>query len=411
MINVLCTSYLSGKARSGVSTYTRNLGRYFEQDPAIRITFATVDDTPPFWARIAGLARRVISGLSFGNNDLIEYSFEVKNRLLIYFALFKFRKKKFDVIHAQDILSGHVAKRFFADRVPLVLTCHFNDSPVEEDLLRYRMKADSRIYLERRYRRKFSRVDEFVFVAAYTIGSVKYLLPDDASTTVIYNGLDLSKAPVKINNGPVFSILNTGHVEDRKNQKLFIPIAKELIRRGFTNFRIDIVGHGPALDDLQDSVSEEGLEGHFFFAGWSDNIPAWLATADLYIHTALNDVCPYSVVEAIAARVPVLALRVGGLPEILPQKYLFEVNDHAGLVSCLMDNGSRLAEMASDQLDNISEEFSYHTQVEKLSAVYSRAAGNRSFGNSNPTPVIQLSKWHSHDQEIVTNTEKESEQA
>jgi glycosyltransferase involved in cell wall biosynthesis len=392
--HILCTSWLPADAKSGVSTYIRNLRRFFEKDPEIRISFLSVDDAPLFWRVLAGLARRIVRIPAFIDRRFIELSFEIRYRLLIRGALSRHRRHRFDLINAQDILSGHTAKKFFRGKTPLVLTCHFNDSPVEEDILRYRLNPRAKVYLENRYKAKFRHVDRFIFVAAYTIRKVRPLLPEEARTTVIYNGLDFSHPRRKTTGHAVLSILNTGHVEERKNQRLFIPIAGELLRRGFSDFRITIVGQGPDLAFLESTVAQEGLGDHILFAGWTDDIATCLADADVYIHTSLNDTCPYSVVEAIAARIPVLAFNVGGLPEMLPEDCLFAPNDHVALVDHLLDNIRRLPDLAARQFERAKDDFSHTVQIERLRSIY-----------------LFSSITHEHDKEISPDTEKEPESA
>jgi glycosyltransferase involved in cell wall biosynthesis len=376
MTHVLCTSWLPGDAKSGVGTYMRNLRDYFAGDPEVRIEFLLVDEAPRPWRLLAGLCRRLVRMWAFIDPAFVELSFEVRYRILIRGALTRYRNTHFDLINAQDILSGYTAKKFFRNEVPLVLTCHFNNNPVEEDMLRYRLKEHSRGYLTRRYKRKFADVDQFIFVAGFTSRTAGFLLPPNARTTVIYNGLDFSHAPRPRVNTPMLSILNTGFVEKRKNQRLFIPIARELLRRGFSNFRITLVGLGPDLEPLRDAVTSEGLQEHFYFAGWSDNIAAWLAQSDLYIHTSLLDTCPYSVVEAIAAGIPALAFNVGGLPEMLPEDTLFEPNDHLSLVDYLLDNRDKLSAISERQYLRAKNDFSNHTQVQRLRAIYTAYNAN-----------------------------------
>ncbi len=370
MRTILVTSWLPRNAKSGVGTYMRKLSEFFRNDPDIRLTFLQVDDAPRAWRWIAGLARRIIRLAAFIDPKFIELSFEVRYRLLIRGALSRYRDHHFDLINAQDILSGYTAKKFFKNKTPLMLTCHFNGNPVEEDILRYGLKESARPYLERRYKRKFRAVDEFIFVAAYTKTTVGYLLPESARSRVIYNGLDFSRTFHRPAGIPGLSIVNTGHVEDRKNQKLFIPIAKELLRRKYEDFQITIVGHGPALDSLQDAVEKEGLTGHFQFTGWSNDVTRWLTGAHLYIHTSLHDTCPYSVVEAMAAGVPVLAFKVGGLPEMLPEDCLFAPNDHVAMVNYFLDNLEKLPAIGERQYDKAKTDFSDTVQVERLSAAW-----------------------------------------
>jgi glycosyltransferase involved in cell wall biosynthesis len=369
MTRILVTSWLPGDAKSGVGTYMRKLRDYFKGDPGIELTFLLVDEAPLPWRILAAIVRRLIRSLAFLDPKFIELSFEYRYRILIRGGLTRYRHTHFDLINAQDILSGYTAKRFFGGRVPLVLTCHFNNNPVEEDVLRYGLKANSRRYLTRRYKRKFAAVDEFIFVAGFTIRTAGFLLPKDARKTVIYNGLDFADPRPRSRTG-LLSILNTGYVEQRKNQQLFIPIAKELLRRDFQRFRITLVGLGPDLERLRSAVEREGLSEYIHFAGWSDNIAAFLEAADIYIHTSLLDTCPYSVVEAVAAGVPALAFNVGGLPEMLPKDTLFSPNDHVGMVDYLLGNQEKLADIGARQYERAKTDFSRATQVERLRAIY-----------------------------------------
>src|ERR1700761_1183456 len=137
MTRILVTSWLPSDAKSGVGTYMRKLKDYFQNDPQIELTFLLVDEAPRFWRILAGIVRRLIVSLAFIDPKFIELSFEYRYRLLIHGGLTRHRHTRFDVINAQDILSGYTAKRFFRNHIPLVLTCHFNNNPVEEDMLRY----------------------------------------------------------------------------------------------------------------------------------------------------------------------------------------------------------------------------------------------------------------------------------
>ena len=370
MTRILVTSWLPADARSGVGTYMRKLQDYFKNDGEIDITFLLVDHAPLAWRALASVIRRCIRSLAFLDRRFIELSFEMYYRLLVLGGLTRYRDTHFDVINAQDILSGYTARKYCGNRVPLVLTCHFNNNPVEEDMLRYGLQENARSYLTKRYKRKFAAVDEFIFVAGFTIRTAGFLLPAGARTTVIYNGLDFTPTTPRTRSSAMLAILNTGHVEERKNQRLFIALAKELLRRDFRDFRITLVGTGPDVQELQHIIDREGLSGYILLAGWSDDIPAFLAETDLYIHTSLLDTCPYSVVEAISAGVPALAFNVGGLPEMLPEDTLFAPNDHIAMVDYLLGHQQSLAAIGARQYERARHDFSRTVQVERLRSVY-----------------------------------------
>jgi glycosyltransferase involved in cell wall biosynthesis len=377
MINVLCTSYLAPGAKSGVTTYYKKLCEQFAANDDINITLITVADAPQIGKITAGFLRRFLCFIAAENNKRIMKAYEIKNRILIYSALWKYKKYKFDIIHAQDILSGETAANFF-NQVPLLLTCHFNDTPVEEDMLKYSFEEDYKNDLIKKYTEKFSRVNEFIFVSEYASKKTAYLLAENARVKIIPNGVAFSnianrkKEFQRLIKDLPFSIINTGYIDTRKNQKILIEIAKELIRKGFENFRVIIVGDGPDFKLLNEIINKEKLSGSFHFTGWKNNADAMkhLSEADLYLHTAVNDNCPYAVIEAIANNIPVIGFNVGGMPEILNTDYLFVLNDVTGIASFIIDNKEIFPAIAAKQYELIREKFSLDKQFESLRTVY-----------------------------------------
>jgi glycosyltransferase involved in cell wall biosynthesis len=378
MVRVLCTSYLVPTAKSGVTTYYKKLGEKFWNDTEIELTIVTIANSPLFWKRMAGLTRKLICLFSFGNKAVIKYAYDCKYKMMIYFALIPYKKQRFDLIHAQDILSGDVANKVFKFRLPLILTCHFNDSPVEEDILKYSFPESERPFLADKYRSKFSQVKEFIFVSEYAFEKARYLLNDKQGVRIIRNGseFDDSNRSPKENtlNKKSYSILNVGYIDNRKNQKILLQFAKELIDHDFMDFIITLVGDGPDLNQIKQLVAEENLNPYFRFTGWAKDAQKYFKEADLLIHTAINDNCPYAVIEAISKKVPALGFEVGGMPEILDRKWLFPLNDFAGLASFTRSHIHQLPEIAVQQFERIKTSFSADTQFRQVRSVYKKIA-------------------------------------
>jgi glycosyltransferase involved in cell wall biosynthesis len=379
MLRILCTSYLAPTAKSGVTTYYKTVAEHFKNDAQIEIYVVTVADAHWIWKKLAGLTRKIISFFSFGNKAGIKYAFEFKNRMQIYFALRPFLKKRFDLIHAQDILSGIVAKSRFQNKVPLILTCHFNDNPVEEDMIKYDFPEYKRANLEKQYSLKFAQVVGFIFVSEYAYDKAKKLLRGSEVVKIIRNGalFNYSKSevdPYEKNSDRQLSIVNVGYIDERKNQKIFLPLAREFINNGFRNFMITLVGDGPDLNEIKRLVAEEDMGRYFNFTGWTGNPQKYTNEADLLIHTAINDNCPYAVIEAISNQVPALGFNVGGMPEILDHQWLFEKDDYKALASFTLKYCHRLPEIASSQYDRIKNSFSIEQQFSRLRSVYRHIA-------------------------------------
>ena len=92
-----------------------------------------------------------------------------------------------------------------------------------------------------------------------------------------------------------------------------------------------LVGSGPQQASLEQKAAELGLADCLRFVGRrsSDEIPRWMAAADLLVLPSLSEGRPNVVLEAQACGLPVVATRVGGTPEL--------IND--GETGLLVDSG------------------------------------------------------------------------
>ena len=98
---------------------------------------------------------------------------------------------------------------------------------------------------------------------------------------------------------------------------------------------------GAALEAL---VEQLGLADRVWFAGWRDDLPRIYADLDALVISSNNEGTPVSIIEAMAARVPVVATEVGGVPDLLRDGQL-------GTLVPPEDAGA-LAEAILETLDN-----------------------------------------------------------
>ncbi len=83
--------------------------------------------------------------------------------------------------------------------------------------------------------------------------------------------------------------------------------------------RLVLVGSGPLEIELRRLVAELGLGEHVLFAGRAhyEEVPAFLAAGDVLVLPSLNEGLPRVILEAMAMARPVVASRVGGVPELV----------------------------------------------------------------------------------------------
>ncbi len=108
------------------------------------------------------------------------------------------------------------------------------------------------------------------------------------------------------------------------------------------------------------------------FLGWRDNVPAVLARSDAVLLTSNTEGMPRSLMEAMALGKPVIATRVGGVPELVRDGVdgvLVEAGDVNGVseaIARLSDSAQRV-EMGRLAQERITEEFTVQRQAEEFS--------------------------------------------
>lgn len=84
---------------------------------------------------------------------------------------------------------------------------------------------------------------------------------------------------------------------------------------GAFDLRLVLVGDGPLLSELKTLARQLGIDRRVIFTGMRRDIPELLHSFDIFVLPSLTEGLPLTVLEAMAAGLPVVASRVGGIPE------------------------------------------------------------------------------------------------
>jgi L-malate glycosyltransferase len=106
--------------------------------------------------------------------------------------------------------------------------------------------------------------------------------------------------------------MNAGY----KNHRGFLRIASQ-IHRHMPGVEFLLVGDGPFRPELEQYAAGLGLGGAVVFLGERYDIPALLASADVAVLTSESEGLSNAILEAMAARLPVVAFAVGGNAELV----------------------------------------------------------------------------------------------
>jgi glycosyltransferase involved in cell wall biosynthesis len=81
--------------------------------------------------------------------------------------------------------------------------------------------------------------------------------------------------------------------------------------------RLLIAGDGPERARLEARAAQPDLAGHVEFLGYRADVRSWLPGADVYVNSSISEGVSVTILEAMAAGVPVIATAVGGTPEVI----------------------------------------------------------------------------------------------
>jgi glycosyltransferase involved in cell wall biosynthesis len=86
----------------------------------------------------------------------------------------------------------------------------------------------------------------------------------------------------------------------------------------YPSARLVIVGDGPERGRLEEQAARLGVAAQTLFSGHQSDVRPYYGAADLFVLPSHTEGSPNALLEAMAAGVPSVATRVGGVPEIAP---------------------------------------------------------------------------------------------
>jgi glycosyltransferase involved in cell wall biosynthesis len=209
---------------------------------------------------------------------------------------------------------------------------------------------------------------------------------DPRLTMTIYNGVPIAEfasPPVGAresirrefridSNAPVVGMI--GRLSSEKQPMLLISALPRLLA-AHPRAVLFIVGDGPLRIECEDVALRLGVGASVRFAGQRTEVATTLAAMDVVAIPSSNEGFPYSALEAAAAGRPIVAFRVGGMPEVVSNGesgFLITPQDVAGLIEGIARVlaqpllAARLAEGARKR----ASEFSIEDHVRRLEVLY-----------------------------------------
>ena len=302
-----------------------------------------------------------------------------------YFQLL--RSNQIDLVHAhgQDAAILAAAGRFLGE-TPLVITRHVLEEPADD----WRQRIRARLALA-----AFRKADAVIAVSSAVADCLAELTKMSRSRVeVIHNGIELERfdqPDLLKRRGELrrclgftpdgFLILCVSVLRPGKGHDTLLAALPKILEQ-YPNARLLLAGSGPEESNLR--LRARAFGECVAFLGNQQDIPELLAASNLVVLPSYSEALPTCLIEALAAKRPVVATRVGGTEEIIqPGKtgLLVPARDPGALAEAivsLLGSPTRAQQLALQGQRYVKQKFSIDFQVEKTHALWDRVLSTAS---------------------------------
>ncbi|MFH1742570.1 MAG: glycosyltransferase family 4 protein [bacterium] len=151
-----------------------------------------------------------------------------------------------------------------------------------------------------------------------------------------------------------------------------------MVLREKPDVRFALVGDGETRPALEDLARDLQLDNRLIWTGFIEEQELIYADMDLLVLTSDNEGLPVAVIEALASARPVIATRVGGVPELITDGvngYTVEPNNPEQLAEALLkalSNMDRLREMGRAGQQKVLERYNHRRLIHDVDELYQK---------------------------------------
>lgn len=200
-----------------------------------------------------------------------------------------------------------------------------------------------------------------------------FAAPDPAYRELLQKNFKLPKSVI---------VGAAGRLSPEKGFEVLVDAAAQIAPKrsdvGFVVF-----GAGPLREELQQKIAALGLADHLVLAGFREDVEKFIPHFDIAVLPSYTEGLPIFVLEALAARVPVVATAVGGTPEVVDEgkSGLLTPSGNptalAGALLKLVDDPETRKRMGTAGRARIDEEFTFQVQCEQYAALFDQLASQK----------------------------------
>lgn len=207
------------------------------------------------------------------------------------------------------------------------------------------------------------------------------------NSIVIHNGVDIEKfsfsnkisdykIKLKYENDSII-IGSIGRLHHQKGYEYLIIASKDVVER-FPNVKFVLVGDGELRTNLETLAKDLGVFNSFSFLGNQIEIPELLSQMDIFVLPSLWEGLPLVILEAMAARKPIVATDVNGIVEIIESGkdgFLVPPKNSGALSSALiqlLDDKELCNRLISNAYKKVERDFNISKMIMETENIYKK---------------------------------------
>jgi glycosyltransferase involved in cell wall biosynthesis len=166
-----------------------------------------------------------------------------------------------------------------------------------------------------------------------------------------------------------------GRIFPIKNHRLFLQSAARIVAQE-PAVRFVIVGDGVLRSAVEQQARELGIADSVLFTGWRRDLPGIYSDLDILVLSSDNEGTPVSAIEAMVSSCPVVATRVGGLPDLIEDHKtgrLVPPRDAEALASAVLDllnNPQTACELGQNAMEAVRQRFTVQRLLSDTDHLY-----------------------------------------
>lgn len=374
MINILHIHTLPVISGSGINTFLSMRGM---ESKTFRVDLACAPD-----GRLIDLVEKNLMRV-FTFKNLVQPLHPLKD-LLVIVQLSRFlMKNKYHIVHTHNSKAGFVGR--LAARiagVPVIIhTVH--------GFAFHEQEPAWRRSLFRNLERMASHwCDKMIFISQPLVDwALREGVADKKKIVKIYSGIDLEQfcPSTEEEKNSIRDKWNIGRNDavigivsklwDGKGHTTLIKAFKE-VKNDIANARLVIVGEGYLEDKLRNLVDELGINDYVIFTGFQYNVSELIACFDIAVLPSFFEGMGRVLLEAMAMGKPVVASRVGGIPDLVKDGVNGllitpgNIEELANSMKRLLRDKSLASDIGKKGLKSVTDNFSSEIMVKSIRSVY-----------------------------------------